>query len=249
MAAGEPPVSEEFFSELSRFKTMISVVSPPFLKAEGCRREVAAFHQHAAEQGGLWYGDKARLLKVVKTPVEMRDVPAPLSEIFARLADFNFFEMDAATGRVREFDDYEATGGMQEALSQRADEVFAALPTDRHRAAAACIFKALTERGPDGRGIRRPTRLGQLAAIAGQTSEVSETSEACRQVIEAYRVPGVTFLMPPAASALDDRTVIDISHESLMRVWRRLQRLGFVLSGIQPLVKITGIENDWHAVM
>jgi serine/threonine protein kinase len=105
MPAGEPPVSEEFFTELARVKTMISVVSPPFLKAEGCRREVAAFCQHSTDQGGLWYGDRARLLKVVKTPVEMRDMPAPLSEIFARLADFNFFEMDAATGRVREFDE------------------------------------------------------------------------------------------------------------------------------------------------
>jgi serine/threonine protein kinase len=105
MPAGEPPVSEEFFKKLAQVKTMVSVVSPPFLKAEGCRREVAAFHQHAANQGGLWYGDKARLLKVVKTPVEMRDMPEPLSEIFARLADFNFFELDAATGRVREFDE------------------------------------------------------------------------------------------------------------------------------------------------
>jgi serine/threonine protein kinase len=105
MPAGEPPVREEFFTESSRVKTMISVVSPPFLKAEGCRREVAAFYQHATKQGGLCYGEKARLLKVVKTPVEMRDMPAPLSEIFARLADFNFFEMDAATGRVLEFDE------------------------------------------------------------------------------------------------------------------------------------------------
>jgi len=105
MPAGEPPVSEEFFNQLAQVKTMVSVVSPPFLKAEGCRRKVAAFHQHAANQGGLWHGDKARLLKVVKTPVEMRDMPPPLSEIFARLADFNFFEVDAATGRVREFDE------------------------------------------------------------------------------------------------------------------------------------------------
>jgi serine/threonine protein kinase len=105
MPPGEPPVSEEFYNELAQVKTMISVVSPPFMKAEGCRREVAAFYQHTNNQGGLWYSEKSRLLKVVKTPVEMREMPAPLSEIFARLADFNFFELDAATGRVREFDE------------------------------------------------------------------------------------------------------------------------------------------------
>jgi serine/threonine protein kinase len=105
MPPGEPPVSEDFLRELARVKTMISVVSPPFLKAEGCRREVAAFYRHTTDQSGAWYGDKARLFKVIKTPVEMRDMPAPLAEIFARSAEFNFFETDPATGRVREFDE------------------------------------------------------------------------------------------------------------------------------------------------
>jgi ABC-type dipeptide/oligopeptide/nickel transport system ATPase component len=112
---------------------------------------------------------------------------------------------------------YEATGGMHEALSQHADEIFAAFPSDQHRTAAARLFKTLTERGPDGRGIRRPTRLDHLVAIAAVDEPI------VHQVIDAYRVPGVTFLMPPVSSALDDTTVIDISHESLMRVWRRLR--------------------------
>jgi len=76
-------------------------------------------------------------------------------------------------GAPLDLEHYEATGGMHEALSRHADEIFAALPSDPHRTAAAGIFKALTERGPDGRGIRRPTRLGQLAAIAAVTSPSS----------------------------------------------------------------------------
>jgi hypothetical protein len=105
MPPGEPPVDQSFFDGLAKVKTMISIVSPPFVKAEGCRREVAAFWQHTNNRGGLSASDKARLFKVVKTPVEMRDMPAPLSEIFPRLPDFNFFEFDAVTGRVREFDE------------------------------------------------------------------------------------------------------------------------------------------------
>ncbi len=122
-----------------------------------------------------------------------------------------------AGAALLDLEHYEATGGMQEALSRHADEIFAALPSDLHRTAAARLFKALTERGPDGRGIRRPTRLGQLAAIAAVEGPI------VHQVIEAYRAPGVTFLMPPVSSALEDHSVIDISHESLMRVWRRLR--------------------------
>ena len=112
---------------------------------------------------------------------------------------------------------YDATGGMHEALSRHADEIFDALPSGPHRTAAVRIFKAMTERGPDGRGIRRPTRLGQLVAIAAVEEPI------VHGVIEAYRAPGVTFLMPPVSSTLDDDAVIDISHESLMRVWRRLR--------------------------
>lgn len=90
MPAGKPPLEPVFFDRLAKVKTMISILSPPFLKAEGCGQKVTAFHQHAAQQGGLWAGDKARLFKVVKSPVEMRDMPAPLPEIFSRLNDFTF---------------------------------------------------------------------------------------------------------------------------------------------------------------
>ena len=43
-------------------------------------------------------------------------------------------------------------------------------------------------------------------------------------VVECFRTPGRSFLMPPAGIPLEDDTVIDISHESLMRVWSRLRR-------------------------
>ncbi len=111
---------------------------------------------------------------------------------------------------------YDKTGGMQQALSHHADEVFDQLPSDRHRALAEKLFKALTERGEDNRGVRRPSQFQKLCATAGAGAEELGT------VIEAFRKPGVTFLMPPAAVKLDPETVVDISHESLMRVWRQL---------------------------
>jgi len=117
-----------------------------------------------------------------------------------------------------DLEDYEAIGGMSEALSRHADEVFESLPDARHRQVAERLFQALTERGSDNRGIRRPTRLRQLGEI-GAATENEVTA-----VIEAFRAPGVTFLMPPAQVKLQSQTVIDISHESLMRVWQRLGR-------------------------
>jgi WD40 repeat protein len=113
--------------------------------------------------------------------------------------------------------DFEATGGLASALSNHADEIYDALPTDAHRAACEKIFKTLTEKGEDNRGIRRPTRLSQLQAIAGADLDCVTT------VLDAFRQSGVTFLMPGMDVELNERTVIDLSHESLMRGWQRLR--------------------------
>ena len=113
--------------------------------------------------------------------------------------------------------DFEATGGLAAALSNHADEIYDALPDDRHRSACEKIFKTLTEKGDDNRGIRRPTRLAQLQAIAAADRDVVTT------VLDAYRGSGVTFLMPGSEVELTDRTVLDLSHESLMRGWQRLR--------------------------
>ncbi len=112
--------------------------------------------------------------------------------------------------------DYEAVGSMQRALSLHAEEAFLETGSDANRKIAERIFKALTDTFSDPRGIRRPTSVQELAAIC-------ETPEAeMIQVIEVFRHPGRSFLMPPAKVPLVSRSIIDVSHESLMRCWTRL---------------------------
>ncbi|HZT57220.1 MAG TPA: tetratricopeptide repeat protein, partial [Pyrinomonadaceae bacterium] len=114
-------------------------------------------------------------------------------------------------------EDYEAVGTMTDALSRHAEEAYAELPDERSRVVAACMFKALTERGVDNRETRRPTRLSDICAI----TEASE--DEVKRVVEVFRREGRSFLMPPAGTPLDADTVIDISHESLIRNWQRLK--------------------------
>lgn len=120
-------------------------------------------------------------------------------------------------GRPIDFADLEATGGLAAALSNHADEIYEELPDEQHRHACERIFKSLTEKGNDNRGIRRPTRLQRLQAIADANADVIQT------VLDAYRQPGVTFLMPGMDRDLTVQTVLDLSHESLMRCWNRLR--------------------------
>jgi hypothetical protein len=112
---------------------------------------------------------------------------------------------------------YEAIGTMSEALSLHADEAFNELPDERSQLIAEAVFKALSERGVDNREIRRPTRLDALCDIA------AASMQEVTSVIDVFRGGGRSFLMPPAGVELQPETVIDISHESLIRNWQRLK--------------------------
>ena len=103
--AVSPAIEAELLTHVHQAKAMISVVSPPFVNSLRCQREVEQFWQGAERTGGRYIKDKSRLLKVLKTSVAEQQMPRPLVDIFSPLSGFEFFELDADTGRVREFDE------------------------------------------------------------------------------------------------------------------------------------------------
>ena len=111
---------------------------------------------------------------------------------------------------------YEAIGTMSEALSMHANEAFDEL-TDDQKVICEYLFKAITEKRGENFGIRRPTRLGEIAAIA----DVSE--EDVIEVVDKFREPGRSLLTPAFTVPLEAKSMVDISHESLMRIWVRLK--------------------------
>ena len=135
----------------------------------------------------------------------------------ALMRTWGFWFAHCRNGEPIGLEHYEAVGTMADALSKHADEAFDELPDARSRLIAELLFKALTERGADNREIRRPTSLKDICAIANASPlEVGA-------VIDVFRKGGRSFLMPSAGTDLKPETVIDISHESLIRNWDRLQ--------------------------
>jgi uncharacterized RDD family membrane protein YckC/energy-coupling factor transporter ATP-binding protein EcfA2 len=128
------------------------------------------------------------------------------------------WEFHGAEGEL-ELKHYTEIGTMAEALNQHANEAFELLETPQRTKICEKLFKALTDLGTDPRGIRRPLKLATLSEIGGTGSE-----EEVKAVIEVFREPSRSFLMPPVPEPLEPEKVIDISHESLMRVWERLRR-------------------------
>src|SRR5262245_26108628 len=66
---------------------------------------------------------------------------------------------------------YDAIGTMAHALDQHAEQAYAELGTVRQQEICEKVFKALTDKATDPRGVRRPTTMGMLCAL-------TETSDA-----------------------------------------------------------------------
>ena len=82
------------------------------------------------------------------------------------------------------------------------------------------VFRALTT-SENGRAVRRPTVLKTLYEVSGAREEAQR--ESVRAVIRIFQRVGNSFLVTPQPGAFDEETVVDISHESLIRKWERLK--------------------------
>lgn len=114
---------------------------------------------------------------------------------------------------------YEAIGQLKGALSQHAEEAYSELEEDENQTLqrlCKAIFKTLTDRGKDNRGTRRPTPVKEVMRLTNASFE--EVNEVTR----VFRESGRGFLLPDMEVELSETSILDISHESLMRVWVRL---------------------------
>ena len=162
-------------------------------------------------------GSKSSPVLLTRLVNDVGDNPDQLSILQHALnRTWNQWERSGDNGPL-DLPHYQAIGTMARALDQHAERAYAELATVRQQQICEKLFKALTDKATDPRGVRRPTTLDTLCALADATpAEVTE-------VIDLFRKPSRSFLMPPADETLQAETVIDISHESLMRVWERLK--------------------------
>lgn len=134
----------------------------------------------------------------------------------ALMRTWDYWIKHRVTDEPIDINHYHAIGGIEKALSEHANEAYNEL-SPRGKEIAASIFKTLTEKGSDNRGIRRPTSVCDLALVSrASEGEVTE-------VVEKFRIVGRSFLSPPSKFHLNSDTIVDLSHESLMRIWDKLK--------------------------
>lgn len=99
--SGNDVFENTLVDQLQRVAVLITIVSPRYVKSEWTRRELVEFWKAAQAQGGVSFHDKARIFKVLKTPIPREMDPPELQPLLG----YEFFHIDAETGRVYELDE------------------------------------------------------------------------------------------------------------------------------------------------
>lgn len=90
--------ADTILERLPRVGALLSVLSPRYVQSEWCNRELKEFFRASEKTGGIRIADKARIFKVVKTPVPLERHPAEVQPLLG----YEFYVVDPQTGRPRE---------------------------------------------------------------------------------------------------------------------------------------------------
>lgn len=168
--SGNDCFDKEIIDQLVRTAALVSVLSPRYLKSDWCCRELQAFLQAADRCGNVNVGNKSRIFKVVKTPIEAEQEP-PLAR---RLLGYLFYKEDSETGRWREFD---------RAFGQELEPEFWRLVDDL----AQDISKLLESiRSGKEIGAASAAPNGAIVYLAETTSDLTEERNQVRRELEAH---------------------------------------------------------------
>lgn len=155
-----------------------------------------------------------RLVKRLLTDMGKNQDQLPILQ-HALMRTWDYWLENREEGEPMDLRHYNAVGKVSQALSQHANELYESLST-REKEIAEVMFKSITEKTADNKGMRRPSKVSLLV-------ELSDSSEQeVINVVEHFRRPGRSFLMPAHYVPLTADSVIELSHESLMRIWNKL---------------------------
>ncbi len=128
-------------------------------------------------------------------------------------------------------DAYKKLGGIERTLSNHADGAYNKLKPEQQQLAET-LFRCLSSREESHRkDTRNPSKFGEIAKICAPTpgdrikaseKHLEETTKKLKTIINIFRDPSCSFITPPAPEEIKLGTVLDISHENLIRQWTKM---------------------------
>jgi WD40 repeat protein len=129
----------------------------------------------------------------------------------ALLRTWDRWQERGASGPI-DLEHFEAAGGLENALNLDAEEALRGLDVG----ITEHVFRRLTDTDLSQRRVRNPARVSELVSASGADRS------AVSAVLGRFEGDGRSFIYASADGVPDDPRV-DISHESLIRQWRRLR--------------------------
>jgi WD40 repeat protein len=208
-------IRSEYVSECSRFHSLTNLMnSSSYLLPQIPLDALTSVIEDPVRVSGASI-DRS-LVKVIQSDLTERPGQLPvLQHLLMRL--WNQWSRSGDMNRPLSIADYEAVGQLKGAISQHAGQALESLD-ERHRYVASRIFRSITARTDDGRELRKPERI---IAISRQTGC---TIEEIIQVAEVFRSPEYSFITPSKEVALTTDSVLDLTHESIIRLWSMLRK-------------------------
>jgi len=155
-----------------------------------------------------------RLVKRLLSDIGDNQDQLPIMQ-HALMRTWDYWVANHEAGEPMDIRHYNSIGKISQALSLHANEAFDELST-REKEIAEILFKNTTEKNQDNQEMRRPVKVGVIAELA----DASEKEVV--NVVNHFRKSGRSFLMPGAHVSLNSNSIIELSHESMMRIWNRL---------------------------
>src|SRR5437763_9215999 len=81
-------LSNEILDQLRKAAILVPILTPSWAQSKWCLQELKEFQSAAAKNGGLWIGNRTRIIPVVKTPLDPYRYHDVLSMLNALPHDF-----------------------------------------------------------------------------------------------------------------------------------------------------------------
>ena len=203
----------DFIGECSAFTGLTQMINASNYLVPQMTRE----QKRVAIEGPVAVGGgriSQRLVKKLLADIDNHQDQLPILQ-HALMRTWDYWVVNREPGEPMDLRHYNSIGKIEQALSLHANEAFDELSL-REKEIAGVLFKNITEKTDDNQGMRRTCKVGVIAEIA------EANDEDVIKVVENFRKPGRSFVMPDSSVKLSRNSIVELSHESMMRIWNRL---------------------------
>ncbi|MCU0377749.1 MAG: hypothetical protein MUC78_05760 [Bacteroidales bacterium] len=208
-------IRSEYVSECSRFHTLTSLMNnSSYLLPQLNRDTIATVIEGPVKVQGAAI-DRSLIRTIVSDISDGQGQLPVLQHLLMRM--WNHWSKTSGMNRPLSISDYEAVGRLRGAIAQHAGQALELLD-DRQKYICSRIFRTITLRTDGGHEIRKPESVSAIAA------QIGCSADEIIQVAEVFRAPEYSFLTPPGEVPLDEQSIIDLTHESIIKLWGILRK-------------------------